>query len=658
MKHNPNISLLEKRKEIVIDWFIKNQGKFEYVNYNMFLNYFKENDKLMRTSWEYVYSRTKDFEGWCKDNGINYFNSSEIAEYNFKKDKSYLEDWFKSNNNYKKFDRLSFKSIEKYFRDNDYSDLLTKWCQVYKYLKQDGLIEWFNETGLKFYIQEKKDRNKIFKSLESHAKSFYKENGYTPGFEDLNRHGFKYVKYLISDGWNLDWRISNLNDFYKSINLPMVPSSSEINSSELGNLDIKNILDDVYKTYGTIPSLRDLKNSKTHFDFERYVRKFSENSESKFYESLWVNHYDESFFNLNYKKLTSLDGFRCESMGELISYNFRYINGIPNNPHVPYSDFVVGEHYGYISDNKDGDKISEIIGYSPSNECKRYNEYWNKINNKRKLCEENGLALIEIEYYNFFDKWNEYIDYLYELCLPHYPNVKKVKLLDVIKSQRTTDFLVTLFEFFNSSPLFATTEIKRTQTKEVYRFFMNTFGSIKKFREEYESGAFDSYKELEDYNITFDDKKYNRLPQMTDEEKIKKGLLLLSEFMTDNDLTEIPSSSFIESQPNYRVINDLFRVKNIWSTINKKDGYYYKLSELLGFEPEPNFSSPGWYENRELVVDTLNYIKDTYGEWISVRKSLKIKDRYVTRLWSYITQKCGGVKKFRDEYEYELKKIF
>lgn len=187
---------------------------------------------------------------------------------------------------------------------------------------------------------------------------------------------------------------------------------------------------------------------------------------------------------------------------------------------------------------------------------------------------------------------------------------------------------------------------------------MNTFGSIKKFREEYESGAFDSYKELEDYNITFDDKKYNRLPQMTDEEKIKKGLLLLSEFMTDNDLTEIPSSSFIESQPNYRVINDLFRVKNIWSTINKKDGYYYKLSELLGFEPEPNFSSPGWYENRELVVDTLNYIKDTYGEWISVRKSLKIKDRYVTRLWSYITQKCGGVKKFRDEYEYELKKIF
>lgn len=583
--------------------------------------------------------------------------SELISPYTIKKKsriekyKMTFEKWIKENHH--KIKRLSYNSIKKYLDENNLTELSSIWTSLQGNLNQKGLIEWFDEINLTFWVQDnKKDISKILKDLLIVAKKFYKTNQFTPNWSELEENGFNETNYLIRDGWNLDWRIEDLNNFYIKNGLPIIPTKSEKFLNEVLNMDIDTILDEILETFGSIPTLRNLVQSGLFYDFECLVRKLhskDNKTENEFYESLWKNKYGPDYVKLT-KKLISLDGHRCDSKQELILLNYRYLNNLPNNPHIPYNEIFPNEETNLICDNYTENKlVTEIAGYSPND--KRHEDYWRKIKSKQDICETYNVPFVLIEGYKFINTKNEdFLDYLHEIFSGLYDGMKKPSHFDVIKSQNTKIFITKIVEFFRDTNHITLDIIKNELDKKTFRFFCNEIKSIKNFISLYHNGVFEKFDTTKGIVIDFDSKTMKYIG-LTEDEKIEVGMNLLVRMMKELNLTVLPESKFIESQKEYRKINDMFRNNSQWANIKQKKDGYHKLCKMLGKTVTIETKTDNFYENIQNLKDDLQYMsKIGNGYWIGLRNPIIKKEFRIKRIHNFINR-MGGVVKFRTEYK-------
>jgi len=658
MKSKSTLSL-DDRKQNILNWLKSDKNDLEYINYNKVLKKLQRTESSLATDWGFIYKTIKSegLKTFLSDNKIYYSDLSEISKSLLETNKKIFYEWLILNHH--KIERLSFISIEKYIKENC-SEMSKVWSNIYGNLKQEGLIKWFQELNFTFYVQDnKKDLNHILNELYLVASVFFKEHNRTPSFYELRDLNFKYVNYLVRDGWNLNWTIDKLNDFYLSKGLPKILSKSEIKTSELRKVDIDLFLDDIHNYYGNLPSLRTLKIDEKFYDFVRFLRLYGydkNKTENEVYQELLQHKYGEDYVKLT-DKLISLDGHWCDSIYELILFNFRYLNELPNNPHVRYDDIFPVEMTNLVCDlHFENDFICEIAGYNPTIE--KHNGYWKKMSEKEKMCERYEKPFLRIDAYKYIStKLEDYVNYLYSLMLDIYPKFRKFELIDLIKSQNTSDYIKSIMNYFNKTNLISIENMKENLTSKEFRFFMNMWGSLTNFKSFYENGGFSFYTELSCYNIDFDSKKYKKPVMFTPEEKIERGIKSLAQYIKNNNLDELPSSSQIEKDEEFRFINDMFRENSYWKNISLKMEGYNKLCVLLGFQIKVNRKVDGWYKNRQNVIDILIHMKNINNVWMGSRKASEIDDKQILKLYNYINQKLKGINNFKTIYQEELKKL-
>lgn len=658
---------LESRIKNIVEWFSKNHSSINYVSYNNVLEYFIETNNDLRKDWEKIrreYGSDFIFR-ILKDNQIPFLTKSEYDKNIFEEDKKKFMTWMKDN--HEKPDRLSYTSILKYIDEHNEVEIKRIFSKIYNKIKQEGLIKLFDDNGLNFYIQDnKKDFEKIKKQLIEAATAFYKENKFTPGWVELEQFGFGETNYLRGDGWNINWTINDLNEFYLSNNLPIIPSKSEKSVDELLKTDINEILDEVVLFFGNIPTLRNLKYSENFYDLVRYIRLVRYHhkdslTENQIYRQLLEKKFGKNYFKLT-QKLISLEGFWCDSIHELIVFNYLYLNNKKHKPHLTYSNIIGGWDTNYICDTLiDDDIVCEIAGYNPN--LDKHKSYWSKMLEKRTMCLKNQIQFLQIEGYRFINtKLESFLDYIHEFFSCLFENMKKPNFFEVIKSQHTIFYLKDIFSFFENENHLTIEKLKERVSNESYRFFMNTFQSIKNFRKKYEKGLHKDFTELKNIKINFDEKKISKVMGQTKNEKINRGLILLSDLIKKEKMKFIPSSSEVEKFKDYRVINDLFRLEkgssSFWVSINKKESGYNELCKILGYEIEPSTNTPDYYSNTEnLYRDLLHMKKVGQGFWIGMRHNLYKEDFVIRKIHTFINQKVGGVGKFREKYYEILEKV-
>jgi hypothetical protein len=578
-------------------------------------------------------------------------NSSTIKQINrIENYKSIMSDWLKKNHT--KIDRLSYSTVKKYLDENFLPELSTAWSALQGHLNQTGLIKWFGEIGLNFWVQNnKKDLEKILHKLLSVAEKFYSENGYTPGWTELEENDFNDTNYLRRDGWSLEWTIEELNSFYKENGLSPVPSKSEKTLDEVMSLDPNFFLDEVFETFGHIPNLRTLKQSDTFHDFIRYIRKVhyhTDQTETSIYNSLWYNKFGDDYIKFC-KKLISLDGHLCGSNYELVLFNYRFLNGLPNNPHIPYNQIFPLENTNLICDNFT-DYVTEITGYNPI--VKKHNEYWKKIRSKQDLCKKYNQPFLIIESYKFSNTDNKnYLDYIHEVFSQLHDGLNKPDYFDVIKSQKTEIYIQEIVEFFYNTQHLTINVLKKGLSRTAYRFFMNEFKSLKNFVKEYKKEVFNKFESVKEIKIDFDGKTLSKYIGMSEEEKIRTGLKLLAEFMNERDLNVIPAKALIESQKKYRKINDMFQGTSYWSNIKQKKEGYQILCEMLNNTVKIQTKTDNYYDNIKNIEDDLKFMKSIdNGLWIGSRH-IGYKNHFeIRRIHSHINR-TGGVLEFRTKHK-------
>jgi hypothetical protein len=648
---------IEDRIKKIIDWLKSDQNDLDYINYNSVFTKLKVSDKNLATYWVYLYKNLKldNIKLLLKENGLEYSEQLDIKNLMLEKNKEIFFIWVSKN--YSKIERLSYSNIMDFIKNNN-PEMTPVWSNIYGELKQKGLIKWFNEIGLTFYVQDnKKDINKIKEELYIFVKEFYKTSGYTPSFSELKELGFEHVNYLVRDGWNLDWRVEDLNEFYVSKGLPKVESKSDLEISQVMSMDLDLVLNNIKNYFGNIPSLATLKSSGEFYDFERYLRvsTYKKNqTENEKYLELLKNKYGEGYIKL-LNKLISIDGHWCDSIYELILFNFRHINGLVNNPHVPYKDIFKDVDNVFICDNLfENGNVCEIAGYEPT--IKKHKWYWDKISIKQSICDKHNTPFIRIDAYKFINtNLDKYLDYLHYEMNKIYPNLIKPSLLQVIKSQNTMDYMISIFNFFSKSSLICMDELKKNLTKKEYRFFCNMWGGIKRFKEFYISKEYSAYKELSEFVIDFDSKTFRKVNGLTQEEKITRGINGLVRFIQKYNLKELPSSNDVEQDKDFRYINDMFRDDKYWYNISIKLEGYDLLCDKLGFQIPINRKVDGWYENKQNIIDILVHMKKiNNGKWLGIRGAKKLNDKETLKLHNFIYQKLKGINVFRDNYKKEL----
>jgi hypothetical protein len=654
---------IDDRINNIVEWFKKNHNEINYVNYNNVHNYFINTNNPLRTDWDKVrYEKgSKYLINALSKNNISFKTKKEYDEIIFNKEMDTFKVWVI--NNQTKPDRLSYLAIYDYLKKNDENEMIKIWSKMYTNLKQKGLIEWFNQIGLTFYVQDnKKDLKKILNDLLLVAKKFYKETGYTPGWSELEENGFNKTKYLRGYGWNIDWNIGNLNDFYQKNDLPKVPSKSEMAVTNVKSMDMEIELPKILSFFGNIPSLRNLKASEEFYDFCRYLRidsYHSNKTENDVYYKSWENKYGKEYVKMT-RKLISLDGHWCDSMYELMFYNYLHLNGIKNNPHKPYSEIVTGWKTDYISDNiLPNGTVCEVAGYHPD----KHEDYWIKIHEKNNMCDKNDIPFLLVEGYEFINtKLEDYLDYLHDKLSYILSNLKKPEFFMVIKSQHTVEHLKEIFILFGNEKHFTIEIIKEFLSKEAFRFFMNYFQSIKNFKLKYEKGFHKEFPEIKDMIIDFKSKTFSKVIGMSKKEKIENGIHLLAQLIKEKQLKLIPTFTDLEKEhKEYRIITDRFREdgeETYWLSIFRKEEGYSRLCKKLGYNIEFEITPKNYYSNINNLIDDLKHMKEVgNGYWVGVRDEVYKKDFRCRRIHNYINRELNGVNKFRTKYSKILSDI-
>jgi hypothetical protein len=416
-------------------------------------------------------------------------------------------------------------------------------------------------------------------------------------------------------------------------------------------IDVDSFLNEIIEFFGNIPSLRNLKSSDQFYDFCRYLRIISyhnDQSENEIYESMWKNKYGESYVELT-RKLISIDGYWCDSMHELMFFNYLHLNGIKNNPHIPYNEIIVNWDIEYISDNiLPNGIVCEVAGYHPN----QHADYWNKINEKKYMCDKNNIGFLLIDGYKFINtKLEDFLDYLHKTLSIVLPNLEKPDFFMVIKSQHTVIYLREILSMFNNNQHFTMNIISGLLSKESFRFFMNYFGSIKKFKQKYSQGFHKQFPEISDFEINFDDKTFSKILGESKEDKITRGLKLLSDSITKEDCKILVSNP----QKKYSKINGLFRNdggESYWYSITRKEDGYRKLCDMIGFEIEIEGTTKDYYSNVNNLIEDLKYMKKVgNGFWVGIRHELFKSDFRIRRIHNYINRELNGVLNFRKQYK-------
>jgi hypothetical protein len=654
---------IDDRINNIVEWFKKNHNEINYVNYNNVHNYFINTNNPLRTDWDKVrYEKgSKYLINALSKNNISFKTKKEYDEIIFNKEMDTFKVWVI--NNQTKPDRLSYLAIYDYLKKNDENEMIKIWSKMCTNLKQKGLIEWFNQIGLTFYVQDnKKDLKKILNNLLLVAKKFYKETGYTPGWSELEKHGFNETKYLRAHGWNLYWQIDDLNGYYIKNNLPKVPSKSEMSVLDMKSMNVDVELEKILSFFGNIPSLGNLKSSEEFYDFCRYLHNNSyhlNKTENDVYHKLWENKYGKEYVKMA-RKLISLDGYWCDSMYELMFYNYLHLNGVKNNPHKPYCEIINSWETNYISDNVlPNGTVCEVAGYHPD----KHEDYWIKIHEKNNMCDKNDIPFLLVEGYEFINtKLEDYLDYLHDKLSYILSNLKKPEFFMVIKSQHTVEHLKEIFILFGNEKHFTIEIIKEFLSKEAFRFFMNYFQSIKNFKLKYEKGFHKEFPEIKDMIIDFKSKTFSKVIGMSKKEKIENGIHLLAQLIKEKQLKLIPTFTDLEKEhKEYRIITDRFREdgeETYWLSIFRKEEGYSRLCKKLGYNIEFEITPKNYYSNINNLIDDLKHMKEVgNGYWVGVRDEVYKKDFRCRRIHNYINRELNGVNKFRTKYSKILSDI-
>jgi len=552
-------------------------------------------------------------------------------------------------------ERLSFSSIQKYLHRID-SPSLNSWRYLRANLGQKGLIEFFDEIGLKFYVQDnKKNLEEVIKSILYVAESFYKKNNRTPSWAELELSGFqKEVKYIRQNMWGKKWTILELNELYVRNNLPEIDGTKNTSIDRIlnwGHLEIKTQLGNLYKKFNKFPNITALRNLSDFDDLIRYIRSKSRSSnktEGEFYFELLNKFYGPNFYKMT-DVLISLSGLYCDSYYEVIFDNICYYNNIKSESHLRYDD-IFGIKSDLITDKVIDGMIFEIVGYNP-----KHTNYHQKIHQKKQICDSSNTKLVLVEAFKFNEtQFDLYVDYVTELLTNL--NIKINKKPSVVMALAGKSVMEDLRYILVETNKMTNLSIKNLKSLlgEKFIIYRHCFGgTLHKFISFIENKEYLQYSELNDLILTTEKKKIKRF-KMTAKEKINKGLKGLSDYILENNLKELPSSSEIGENIHYRFINDYFRSEHLWSNISQKGDYYQDLCNLLGFQIDVSRKVDGWYKNKNNVIEIFEYISKTYGGWVSMRKING--DTKVQKLWSYINQQIKSVKLFREIYKEDLLK--
>jgi hypothetical protein len=162
---------IEQRVDNIIEWLKENHKEINYLTHNNVLSYFIKTNNILRTDWEKVrYEKSWEFlYSEILKHKIPHLTKKQYDDIKFNEEKKLFEIWI-IENQYSP-DRLSYSSIVDYLKKNNENELLRIFTKIYGKLKQKGLVKWFEEIGLTFYVQDnKKDLKKILNDLLSIGK--------------------------------------------------------------------------------------------------------------------------------------------------------------------------------------------------------------------------------------------------------------------------------------------------------------------------------------------------------------------------------------------------------------------------------------------------------------------------------------------------------
>jgi hypothetical protein len=552
-------------------------------------------------------------------------------------------------------ERLSYNSIQKYLHGIN-SPSLISWRYLRSKLGQNGLMKFFDEIGLKFYVQDnKKNIDEVIKSILLAAKLFHEKNSRTPNWSELEILGFKSeVEYLRQNMWGKKWTILELNELYVQNNLPKIDGTKNTSIDRVlnwGETEIKNELGNLYKRFNKFPNITTLRNLQDFDDLNRYIRsksRFYKKNEGEFYFEILNRFYGPDFYKMT-DVLISLSGLYCDSYYEVIFDNICYHNNIKSKSHLRYND-IFEIKSDLISDKIIDGVIFEIVGYNQT-----HTKYHEKIRKKKQICDNNNVKIVFVEAFKFNEtQFDSYIDYVVELLINENISIhKKPSVMMALAGKSVMDDIRHILIEANKMTNLSIKNLKSV-LGDKFKVYRHCFGgTLHKFISFIDNKEYLKYSHLRDLILTTENKKFKRY-KITTTEKIKKGLEGLSKYILQNNLKELPTSIDIEKNKHYRFINDYFRTENIWTNIGQKGNYYYELCNLLGFEIVINRIVHRWYDNHNNIIDILDYISKTYGRWVPIRKING--DKQVRKLWSFICQQIKSVKKFREIYKEDLLK--
>lgn len=552
-------------------------------------------------------------------------------------------------------DRLSFSCIQKYLHEIN-SPSINSWRYLRSKLGQNGLIKFFDEIGLKFYVQEnKKNVDKVVNSILFEAESYHQKNSRTPNWSELKSLGFeKEVNYLRQNMWGKKWTILELNELYVRNNLPKIDGTKNTSIDRIlnwGDTEIELQFGNLYKKFNKFPNITALRNLSDFDDLIRYIRsksRASNKTESEFYFELLNKFYGPNFYKIT-DVLISLSGLYCDSYYELIFDNICYYNNIKSVSHLRYDD-IFGIKSDLITDKIIDGIIFEIVGYNP-----KHTNYHEKIHQKKQICDSKNTKLVLVEAFKFNEtQFDMYIDYVIELLTEQKFTIhQKPSIMKALAGKSVMDDIRSILIETNKITDWSIKNLKNV-LGDKFTVFRHCFGgTLNKFISFIESEEYLKYSELNDLVLNTDKKKFKRYG-LTKQEKIFKGLHGLSDYIIQNNLKELPSSHEFEKNSDFRFINDYFRTEHVWSNISQKGNYYLNLCEILGYKIEVNRKVNGWYKNHNNIIDVLEYISETYGRWVPIRKING--DKKVRKLWSFILQQHKSIKIFREIYKEDLLK--
>lgn len=550
-------------------------------------------------------------------------------------------------------ERLSFKSIQKYLLEN-HTDSVNSWRYLQNKLGQNGLIKFFDEIGLEFYLQDnKKNLDEVLEYILLTAKSFYKRNSRTPSWSELESLGLdSEVKYITQNMWGKKWTIIELNELYLQHNLPKIEGTKDTHIDSIknwGNKEIKSELDNLYRKLNKFPNITTLRNLFEYDDLMRYIRSKSRSlnkTEGGYYFEILNGFYGPDFYKMT-DVLVSLSGLYCDSYYEVIFDNICFFNNIKSESHSRY-DNIFEIKSDLISDKMIHDIIFEIVGYNHN-----HRNYHEKILQKKQICNKNNTKLVLVEAFKFNEtQFDMYIDYVIELLNKQNFTVHhKPSIIQALAGKSIMDDIRHILIETNKITDWSIKNLKNLLGNK-FVVFRHCFGGVlNNFVSFIESKEYLKYSELNDLVLKTDKKKFKRFG-LTKQEKISKGLYGLSDYIIQNNLKELPSSSEFEKNSDFRFINDYFRTEHVWPNISKKGNYYLDLCEILGYKIDVNRKVDGWYKNHNNIIDIFKYISETYGRWVPYRKING--DPKVRKLWSFITQQIKSIEIFRETYKEDL----